>query len=635
MRRTDQVLRIAVRLVAVAFAVFQLYVAYGPLDPVVVRVTHVAFGQSLIFLVYAASGRRREVYGGWDGVLLAGLSLLIAVYVFENFYVRAFDIGAEPPILDLVLGGALIVLTLEAARRTVGLGFTILTLLVLLYARFGELFPGVLYHRDLPVERIITDLFLTTEGMYGTLTGISATFVFLFVLFGAVLRASGAGDFFIELASALLGHFRGGPAKVAVVASTLFAMISSSGIANAAATGQLTIPLMKSAGYKPRFAAGVEAVSSEAGLITPPVMGGTVFIMMEILGVSYVDIMQSVVLIAFLYYVALFIMIDLEAARTNLVGLPRERLPELGATLRKGWHFFSPPLLLVYMLVVVESSPTRAAFWSILSIPLVTWLRPSQGMGPRRIFEALEQGAMQALPVIGVLVCANIIVGILDVTGVGLLVSGMLVALAGNSVFLLLLLTMVATIILGMGLPTIASYVLLVVTVAPALTQAGIDPLAAHLFIFYFSMISQITPPIAPTAFVTASIAGAPFMPSALTALRLATAIIVLPYLLIYNHVFMLRGDTGEIVLAAVSAMAGIFLVAGALQGYLLGRMGWIARAAALVGGGCLLFPGAYSDVVGVAVLLVLLAWQQRSRLVASAAMRGLRADATAEEERP
>jgi TRAP-type uncharacterized transport system fused permease subunit len=254
-----------VRAIAIAFSLFQLYVAYWPLDPIYQRIIHIAFGFGLIFLVHPSFGRSGRVMT-WDGLLLAGLVLAISAYALDNFHARAWDVGAEPPLLDLVLGGALIVLTIEAARRVVGLGFALLTVTVLFYARFGEMFPSVLFHKDYDLERIITGLFMTTEGVYGLLTGISATFIFVFVLFGAMLRASGAGDFFIQFASSLFGHVRGGPAKIAVVASSLFAMVSSSGLANAAASGQLTIPLMKEAGYKRHFAAAVEAVSSLADI---------------------------------------------------------------------------------------------------------------------------------------------------------------------------------------------------------------------------------------------------------------------------------------------------------------------------------------------------------------------------------
>jgi TRAP transporter 4TM/12TM fusion protein len=495
-------------------------------------------------------------------------------------------------------------LTIEAARRVVGLGFALLTVTVLFYARFGEMFPSVLFHKDYDLERIITGLFMTTEGVYGLLTGISATFIFVFVLFGAMLRASGAGDFFIQFASSLFGHVRGGPAKIAVVASSLFAMVSSSGLANAAASGQLTIPLMKEAGYKRHFAAAVEAVSSEAGVLMPPVMGGTVFIMMEILGVSYVTIMQSVVLVAVLYYVALFLLIDIEAAKTGLRGVAKDKLPPLWPTLVGGAHFFIPPLIMVYMLVIEHSSPMRAALWAILAIPVVTWLRPARGMRLHQVLDGLESGAIQALTLIGVLACANIMVGIIDLTGVGLMASTALTALAGDSRALLLLLTAIATIILGMGLPAIAAYVVLVVTVAPALTNAGVEPLAAHLFIFYYAMISQITPPIAPTAFVTANIAGAPFLRTAFTSCRLAIVILVLPWLLVYNPILMMRGGMLAIMLNSVTALAGVYLLAGSVQGYYFGRVGLVQRALLLVGAGCFLVPGWQTDLVGLILLI-------------------------------
>lgn len=621
-----RVVQVLVRAIAVAFSLFQIYAAYAALDPIMVRVAHVTFGFMLIFLVYGPRGRMRPRLLSFDGILLAACVLLIAIYVVQNFHKRAFEVGAEPPILDLICGTALIVLILDGARRVAGLGFTLLTIFVLFYARFGEIFPGVLMHRDYDYERIVTGLFMTTEGVFGQLTGISASFVFVFVLFGAMLRFSGAGDFFIEFASSVFGHVRGGPAKIAVVGSSLFAMISSSGLANAAASGQMTIPLMKKAGYRSHFAAGVEAVASEAGVITPPVMGGTVFIMMEILSISYASIMAAVALTAVLYYFALFLMVDLEAARFGLRGLPRNELPRVWQTLRSGWHFLIPPLVLLYFLAIEQTSPMRAAFWAIIAIPLATWIRPSRGMGPRQLLLALADGAIAALPLIGVLVCANIMIGIVGLTGVGLMVSGMLVSLSGNSTIALLGLTAVATIILGMGLPAIAAYVVLVVTVAPALTISGIDPLSAHLFIFYFAMISQITPPIAPTAFVTANIAGASFMRTAFVACRLALVIAVLPFLLVYNPELTMRGDVQPIVLGVVTAGAGTFFLAATLQGYLVGLAPVAIRAMTLIAAAGLLVPDWRTDLIGLAAGGFALLWQimrARRPLLADARSEG------------
>ncbi|MBP1723626.1 MAG: ATP-binding protein, partial [Deltaproteobacteria bacterium] len=349
----------AVSFIAICFSLFQLVTGYFPLIAMYQRLFHVIFGFSLIFLLFPFSARQRRDRLSWDGFLFVGLLLYISYYVATHFIARADSVGLEPPLFELVIGGVLIFLTLEASRRTTGWSLAIFCMASLIYARFGEWLPDVLGHPNYSVERIISGLFMTTEGIYGSLTGIAATFIFLFVLFGTFMQESGAGTFFFGLASSLFGHVRGGPAKIAVVASSMFGMISGSAMANVSAVGQITIPMMKRAGYKPHFAGAVESASGVGGQFMPPVMGGSVFLMMEVLGVSYYAICKAAILSAILYYVAIFFIVDFEAVKYGLKGQPKSQCPKFTEVFKNGFHFIIPPAVLVYLLMYAHVTESR------------------------------------------------------------------------------------------------------------------------------------------------------------------------------------------------------------------------------------------------------------------------------------
>ena len=592
--------------VAVSFSLFQLATGYFPLIAMYQRLLHVIFGFSLIFLLCPLFPRQRRDRLSGDGLLFVGLLLFISYYVATHFIARADQVGLEPPLFELVLGGILILLTLEASRRTTGWSLPIFCLVSLLYARFGEWLPDVLGHPNYSVERIISGLFMTTEGIYGALTGIAATFIFLFVLFGTFMQESGAGTFFFGLASSLFGHVRGGPAKIAVVASSLFGMISGSAMANVSAVGQITIPMMKKAGYKPHFAGAVESASGVGGQFMPPVMGGSVFLMMEILGVSYGAICKAALLSAVLYYVAIFFIVDFEAVKYGLKGQPRAECPKFGEVFKQGFHFLIPPAVLVYFLMFAHVTESRAAFFAIVSVVLASYLRKSTRMGFRKILRALERGALGFLPIAGVVVACNILVGMITLTGLGLQISSILIELSGNSLFWLLFLTMIASLILGLGLPIIVSYLVLAVLVAPALTQMGVDPLAAHLFIFFFALVSDLTPPVAPGAFVAAGIAGADMMRTAWMACRLGLVVYILPYMFVYNNALLLKGDWGEILLSTATAVLGVYALACGIQGYMFRPARIYERVLFFLAALGLIKPGWMSDLAGLAILVFL-----------------------------
>ena len=604
-----------VRWIAIAMSLFHLYTGLFQLTAMNQRVTHVTFGLILIFLIFPIGKKGKRDRFTVDSVLFAGMALFIGVYVLLNWFRKIGQIGLEPPLYELIMGTVLIVLLIDATRRVVGWAFPSVAILALIYARFGEMLPGILAHKNYSFTRIVSSMFITTDGIFGMLTGISATFIFLFILFGALLRESGGGDFFLDLAYSLLGHVRGGPAKVAVVASSLFGMLSGSGTANVAGTGQITIPLMKKTGYPAYFAGAVETVSSAGGLLMPPVMGSAVFVMMQILGVNYVTIIKAAVLTALLYYVGLFVMVDVEAQKIGLKGLPREKLPSLRKVIGDGWHFLIPIGVLIYFLVFAQVSLTRAAFWANVSVPLATFLRPKRRMTLKSFLDGLENGAKTALPVVAILALAGIVVGMVTLTGLGLMMSSLLIELSHGHLFLLLLFTMIAAIIMGMGVPPVAAYIVLAILVVPALVKVGVYPLAAHLFVFYFSTIAGITPPMAPDAFVAAGIADAPMMKTAFTACRLALVIFILPYVFVYNNALLLVGSPLQIVWVSLTAFLGVLALAFALQNFFGGKkMGLVTRLLFFTSSFLLIYPGFVTDLVGLGIL-ALYGFRYRSSL--------------------
>ena len=381
-------------------------------------------------------------------------------------------------------------------------------------------------------------------------------------------------------------------------------MISGSAMANVSAVGQITIPMMKKAGYKPHFAAAVESASGVGGQFMPPVMGGSVFLMMEILGVSYYAICKAAVLSAVLYYVAIFFLVDFEAVKYGLKGQPKEECPKFWEVFKEGFHFIIPPAVLVYLLIYSHVTESRAAFWSIIAVVGASYLRKSSRMGLKKILRALERGALGFLPIAGVVVACNILVGMITLTGLGLQISSILIELSGNSLFWLLFLTMIASLILGLGLPIIVSYLVLAVLVAPALTQMGVDPLAAHLFIFFFALVSDLTPPVAPGAFVAAGIAGADMMKTAWMACRLGLVVYILPYMFVYNTSLLLKGDLGEIILSAVTAFIGVYALACGIQGYMFRPARIYERILFFLAALALISPLWFSDLLGIALLL-------------------------------
>ncbi|HLS53446.1 MAG TPA: TRAP transporter permease, partial [Tissierellaceae bacterium] len=512
-------------IIAIAMSLFQFYTGgFGTLMSVRQRSLHIIFAFTLGFLLYPATDKSdKEKPSILDYILI-----LLNIVVFGYLFVFVQEIarkGTNLTAIDMIFGTIAILITLEVTRRVVGPELPIVAIVFLLYARFGPYMPGILAHRGFTFKRIISHMYMALEGILGTPIYVSATFVFMFILFGSFLDKTGVGKFFIDLAFAMTGHTKSGPAMTAVVASGLMGSISGSSVANTVTTGAFTIPLMKQTGYEPHFAGAVEATASTGGQIMPPVMGAAAFIMADFTGLSYLSIIIAAAIPAILYYFAVGTMVHLEASKLGLKGLPKEQLPKLGETLKKEGYLLIP-LISVIVFLVMRFSPNKASFYAIV-ISVIIALVASAIKGDNsfkliNIVEAFEDGAKGAVGVACACACAGIVVGVVTLTGLGLRIADLIVTLAGGRLLLTLFFTMIASIILGMGLPTTAKYIVLATMAVPAITKLGVNLMAAHLFILYFGVVADITPPVALAAYAGAGIAGANSMQTGFQAFKLA-----------------------------------------------------------------------------------------------------------------
>ncbi len=583
---------------ALALSIFSLYTAYfGVLTAVLQRTVHLMLASILIALSIPLG--KKGLFSKLLIVVTLVACFIVGLYIYFNYEAIVFDRTGNPNQWDLIIGGVLTILVLEMNRRAVGPTLSILGLLSLLYAYFGNYIPGIFGHKGYPLFRIIYQVGFTTEGIFGVPLGVSATLIIMFILFGTFYELSGGGKFFVDFSYGLFGTLRGGPAKMAVIASSFFGMISGSAVANAGSVGPLTIPLMKKVGFKGEVAAGIESVASCGGQIMPPVMGASAFLIAEILGITYLQVCIAAALPALLYYAALFLMVDFEAAKGGIKGLPRSELPSLKKVILWGWLLILPPIVLVYLLAVTQYSPMRAALGAIICIVIVSLYRKETRMGFKKIINALEKGAMGALQVALACACAGIVIGVIVLTGLGLKLSGAMIDLSGGSLPLLLFLTMIASLILGTGLPTVPTYLLLAVLVAPALVKMGIIPISAHLFIFYFGAISDMTPPLAISAYVAAGIAGSDPFRTTLTASRLGLAGYIIPFMFVYIPALVLKGPLVDIIKFGFSALIAVAGMAGALEGYFFGRLSMIERAILTLAAILLIHPAIFTDLIG------------------------------------
>ncbi len=620
---------LCVSAIAIAMSLFHYYTAaMGVLVAMQQRSVHLMFAMVLAFLLWPASKKLSKHKLPWYDVVLALLGVGVCVYLYVNYHALILRAGL-PTSMDVAVGVVAILLVLEIARRAVGPELPIVAGIFILYAYLGPYFPGALMHRGYSLRTIVDHLFLTTEGIFGIPLGVSATFVFLFILYGAFLEKTGVGQFFIDLAFAATGHMRGGPAKTAVLASGLMGSISGSSVANTVTTGAFTIPAMKKVGYSPEFAGAVEAAASTGGQIMPPVMGAAAFIMAEMTGIAYIDIVKAAAIPAILYYVGVATMVHLEAVKTGLKGLPKSMLPNAGVTLKRSWYLLIPLISIVYFLMAGRS-PFWAAFQSINIAVVVAaagfLLKRDLRSAKSLIFgipRAFENGARSAIGVAAACACAGIVVGVVTLTGLGLRFAHIVVEVAGGHLLPTLFMTMIASIILGMGLPTTAKYIVLATMAAPALVQLGVPLIAAHLFIFYFGIIADITPPVALAAYAGAGIAGGNAMKTGLTAVKLALAAFLIPYIFALSPGLLLIDVTWvEALHNIATALMGIVALAAAVQAYFVGpALLWerLLLFAAALG---LIDPGLLTDTFGLVALGVVYFAQKRRGTKAGVSQR-------------
>ncbi len=643
---------LAIAIVGIALSLFQLYGAgIEPLGLFYQRTIHLSFIMALAFLMFPVTGPGPRGPVGWavDAVFLVA-AVLSGGYIAWNLDAIINRAGFWSQ-TDIWMGILATVTVLEASRRAIGLGMTLIGLAAILYGLagsrgalpwLGDWLPGILEHRGNSVDRLIGQLYLGQEGIFGLPLGVAATYIFVFVLFGAFLEVTGAGKFFIDLAYAATGRKAGGPAKAAVLASAGMGSISGSAIANVVTTGAFTIPLMKKLGYRPAQAGGIEAAASTGGQITPPLMGAGAFLISEYTRIPYIEIVLISIFPAVLYLGTVYLFVHLVAMKAGMTGMPRAELPQIGQVLAQGWQFIVPLVVLVWLLVN-NLSPMRVGFWAILSVVGVAvlraavelfWLEPKRGIrltlerlraavlrGLTLLAQALSLGARNAVAVSMACAVAGIIVGVVGLTGLGLKFSSMMVAFSGGNLVLALILVLIASLVLGMGLPVTASYIVLIVLVGPALSnEFGVPLLIAHLVVFWYSQDSNVTPPIALAGFAGAAIAGSKPMETSFQAWKFAKGLYLIPLFMVYNPVIILGGPIPYVLFTGLIAILALVCFAAALEGWLFAPMDIASRLVVIPATIAVFHPAMTVESAGAAVLLAVIAvnWLRGRRMAAA-----------------
>ena len=594
-----------ITVLAVALAVFQLYTAFfGVLPTMQQRSFHVAFVLPMIFLLYPAtknSPRDRVPLLDWMFALIAAGCALDVFFGYEDIAPRAGEVYDY----ELILGGIFTALVFIAGRRVLGWPLPIFCFLFLLFAYFGRSMPGPIQHFGLSVPRIIEELYLTTDGLFGLVTGVSATYIYLFVLFGAFLTSTKTSEFFNDFSMALTGHLKGGPAKIAVLSSALMGTISGSTSANVATTGAFTIPLMKSIGYQPHFAGAVEAAASTGGQIMPPVMGAAAFIIADTLNIPYTRVLVCAIVPAFLYFWGIWCSLSLEASRLGLKGLPKETLPQLKKVLLSSGYKSIPLFVIVYFLVK-GYNPLYSGCWGIACCVLLSFVKKSDRLDVKSLVNTLKDGSLGALSVAMACIIVGNVIGMMGATGVALRVGDAVLALTAGHLVATLVVTLIIATLLGMGMPTTASYVMASAVAEPAMVLLGVKPLDAHMFVFFYAVLSSVTPPVCVGAYTAAGLANADPNRTAFTSVKLALSGFIVPFIFVLAPEILLTNVTSWFVTiqAMISAIVGVFLLSCATENYMMAPLRWYERLIALAGALGLLYPGTVSDLAGLAVLI-------------------------------
>jgi TRAP transporter 4TM/12TM fusion protein len=590
-------LKLLISILAIAMSLYHMYVAaVGPPEAYFFRGTHLLFTMTLIFLLYPL-----RPGGGWgwrvlDLLMLVGSwGFILHIFINYDYVTNRIIYIDELTLSDKLYSILAILLVLEATRRVLGWGLSLTAIGFLAYP---------LFFTTVRVSVLMEQLYLSTEGVFGSTLGVSASYVMLFVVFGAFMEKSGVGKLFMDFAVSITGNTAGGPGKVSVVSSSLFGTVSGSAVANVMVDGPMTIPLMKRSGFRPHFAAAVEATASTGGQIMPPVMGAAAFVMAEFLAVSYFQVTIWAIIPAILYYVAVFFAVHFEAKRYGLLGVPKAELPKLSVVMRERGHLFVPILIVFVGLIAGYSAPLCALVATLACLPTALLRKTTrEGIASNTIFDALEEGAKSTLPVAIACACAGIVIGSTTITGLGITFTQFVVSLSQNMLPLALLLTAIAGIVLGLGLPTTPSYIVMVALLVPALIKLGAVTPAAHMFAFYFAILSAITPPVALAVFAAATLANANMWDSGWAAMRVGAAGYIVPFMFVYEPALLMIGPWYVTVLAFASAVIGVMTLAASLHGYLLGALSMWQRVVLFVPAILLIAPELISSIVGLALL--------------------------------
>lgn len=606
-------------LLAVAYALFHLYVTFNPLPTLLQRNVHLMFGLALVFLLYPTYKKQSRTKVPFYDWILFGLSIVSCIYLFSVYDEIVTTRGGIANTTDIIMAILTVMLVFEAARRVTGWVLPILATIFLIYPFFSDQawLPRLLMTRPFDFSDIFGQLYTKTEGLFSTAIGASVQFIFLFILFGAFLAKSGMGQFFNDLAMALAGHRQGGPAKVAVISSAFMGSINGSAVGNVVSTGAFTIPLMKRIGYDKNFAGAVEASSSIGGQILPPVMGASAFIMAETTGIPYATIALAALIPALLFFLSSLMQVHYRAGRENLRGLPKADLPEVKRVLKNGWHLLIPLVVLILMLFSGMPVP-YAAFYTIVVTIIVSWFGKHTRMYVKDIIEALETGTRQALSTIVACGVVGVVIGVVNLTGFGATLTAAITSLGAGSLMLTLILTMLASIVLGLGLPSIPAYIITATMTAPALAEFGVPVLIAHLFVFYFGIFANITPPVALASFAASGLSGGDPMRTSLISLRLSLAGFIVPFIFVYEPAMLLINPDGlptnatefplaslaDALIVAVSTSIAVIAISAAVEGYIKTNMNVITRIVLGIGAILLVVPEIVTDMIGYALII-------------------------------
>jgi TRAP transporter 4TM/12TM fusion protein len=602
------IVRHAVILIAMAMSLYHMWaIAFGAPEAFIFRGTHLLFALVLLFLIYRWTGRIEGTPSPLDyALLLLGAAPILHIFFnYEYIVTRIFYIDDLTP-TDMIMGAIMTVIVLEATRRVIGWTLPLTAIVFLIYG---------LFIAQLEPMRLMDQLYMTTEGIFGIPLAVSAAYVLIFVLFGAFMERTGTGQMFMDFALSLTGHAAGGPGKVSVFSSSLFGTISGSAVANVMVDGPIAIPLMKRSGFPPHFAAGVEATASTGGQIMPPIMGAAAFVMAEFIGVGYGQVLIWAIIPAILYYVACFSAVHFEAKRRGLMGLPRSELPRVSRVIAERGHLFIPILIILFVMYSGYSAPMAALAGTLACFPVALLRKSTRGnVTFGNIVDAMVDGARNALPVALACACAGIVIAVVTLAGLGIVFTQFVIGLAKDTLLLALVLTMVAGIVLGMGMPTTPAYIIMTALLVPAIIKLGVVVPAAHLFALYFAVLSAITPPVALAVFAAAGLAKADLWASGWAAVKIGAAGFIVPFMFVYEPALLMIGEWPKIIQAFVTASIGITLFAGGLHGYFVTAASYWQRALLLAGGLMLIDPNWLTDTIGAAIAATVIGVQFLSR---------------------